>query len=89
MDLYSSIYGFRKFPSKTHPEEIYSQPLSTLNIKIDGTIYFVEGTNIGSDFGFPRNNMKKKYRWKKMNFTTDLPKKNPNVTYIVASAVRC
>jgi hypothetical protein len=33
--------------------------------------------------------MKKKYRWKKMNFTTDLPKKNPDVTYIVASAVRC
>ena len=26
---------------------------------------------------------------KKMNFTTDLPKKNPLVTYIVASAVKC
>ena len=24
-----------------------------------------------------------------MNFTTDLPKKNPSVTYIVASAVKC
>ena len=24
-----------------------------------------------------------------MNFTTDLPKKNPLVSYIVASAVRC
>jgi hypothetical protein len=24
-----------------------------------------------------------------MNFTTDLPKKNPYVTYIVASAVKC
>ena len=24
-----------------------------------------------------------------MNFTTDLPKKNPLVTYIVASAVKC
>lgn len=33
--------------------------------------------------------MKKRYRWKKMNFTTDLPKKEPSVTYIVASAVRC
>jgi hypothetical protein len=26
---------------------------------------------------------------KKMNFTTDLPKKNPRVHYIVASAVKC
>ena len=26
---------------------------------------------------------------KKMNFTTDLPKKHPLVTYIVASAVKC
>lgn len=26
---------------------------------------------------------------KKMNFTTDLPKKRPEVTYIVASSVRC
>ena len=29
------------------------------------------------------------YVRKKMNFTTDLPKKNPLVTYIVASAVKC
>ena len=26
---------------------------------------------------------------KKMNFTTDLPKKDPIVSYIVASAVKC
>ena len=26
---------------------------------------------------------------KKMNFTTDLPKRNPLVSYIVASAMRC
>lgn len=55
----------------------------------DGTIYFVEGDSIGSEFGFPRVSMKKRYRWKKMNFTTDLPKKRPEVTYIVASAVKC
>jgi hypothetical protein len=29
------------------------------------------------------------YFRKKMNFTTDLPKKNPIVSYIVASAVKC
>lgn len=55
-------------------------------------MYFTEGMSVGSDFGFPRIEIKKKYRWydmlfniirKKMNFTTDLPKKRPLVTYIV------
>jgi len=51
-------------------------------------IYFVKGNGVGSEFGFPRVEVKKKFRWKKMNFTTDLPKKNPQVTYVVASAVK-
>jgi hypothetical protein len=54
----------------------------------DGLIYFVKGKGVGSDFGFPRVATKKKYRWKKMNFTTDLPKKKPYVTYVVASAMK-
>ena len=54
----------------------------------DGLIYFVKGTGVGSDFGFPRVSTRKKYRWKKMNFTTDLPKKKPFVTYVVASAMK-
>jgi hypothetical protein len=52
-------------------------------------IYFVKGQTIGSDFGFPRLAFKKRYKWKKMNFTTDLPKKDPIVSYIVASAIKC
>jgi hypothetical protein len=52
-------------------------------------LYFVEGASIGSDFGFPRLGIRKKFKWKKMNFTTDLPKKDPLVSYIVASAVKC
>jgi len=56
---------------------------------VDGLLYFVEGATIGSDFGFPRLGIRKKYKWKKMNFTTDLPKKDPLVSYIVASAVKC
>jgi hypothetical protein len=48
----------------------------------------VKGKGVGSDFGFPRVATKKKYRWKKMNFTTDLPKKRPYVTYVVASAMK-
>lgn len=58
-------------------------------IKLDGTLYFVEGTGLGSDFGFPRVEGKKKFRWKKMNFSTNLPKTNPRVTYIVASTTNC
>jgi hypothetical protein len=55
----------------------------------DGLIYFVKGRGVGQDFGFPRmEQVKKKYRWKKMNFTTDLPKRHPHVTYVVASAMR-
>lgn len=58
-------------------------------IHSDGMIYFVRGKGVGQDFGFPRMELvKKKYRWKKMNFTTDLPKRKPYVTYVVASAMR-
>jgi len=58
----------------------------------------VEGRTIGSEFGFPRVGIKKLYKWyclgplsvrKKMNFTTDLPKGQPLVSYIVASAIQC
>ena len=65
-----------------HPESIYIDPQ-------DGLLYFVEGATIGSDFGFPRLGIRKRFKWKKMNFTTDLPKKDPLVSYIVASAVKC
>jgi hypothetical protein len=63
--------------------------LFQLNLLLDGQVYFVRANTIGSDFGFPRLGIKKRYKWKKMNFTTDLPKRNPLVSYIVASAVRC
>jgi hypothetical protein len=48
-------------------------------------IYFLKDMHL-REFGFPRIiNIKKTYKWKKMNFTTDLPKKNPKVTYLVAT----
>jgi len=37
-------------------------------------------------FGFPRIERKKKYCWKKMNFITNLPKRHPEIKYIVASS---
>ena len=85
VDRYCQGLNIQKFNNKTHPLDIYQQPVSTFLFKVDGMLYFVEGNNLGCDFGFPRIEGKKKYRWKKMNFTTDLPKKNPKVTYIVAS----
>lgn len=77
----------------TQKKFIYVQKVLLNNKKKDGILYFVEGMSVGSDFGFPRVEIKKKYRWyyfsfknkirKKMNFTTVLPKKRPLVTYIV------
>jgi hypothetical protein len=38
------------------------------------------------EFGFPRaNELKKIFKWKKMNFTTDLPKQDPICSYLVAT----
>ena len=73
-------------------EKILFQSLIDINLNfifIDGLLYFVEGATIGSDFGFPRLGIRKRFKWKKMNFTTDLPKRDPLVSYIVASAVKC
>ena len=81
-ELYCREYGFEKYGPRQHPLAIYEEPYN-------GLLYFVEGKTVGSEFGFPRVDIKKKYRWKKMNFTTDLPKRQPVVTYIVASAIKC
>lgn len=38
------------------------------------------------EFGFPRSEeVRKKFKWKKMNFTTDLPKNDPLCSYLVAT----
>ena len=81
MEQYVKQMGIEKFGIKRHPESIYVEP-------INGLLYFVKGNSIGSEFGFPRLGIKKRYKWKKMNFTTDLPKRDPVVSYIVASAVK-
>ena len=49
----------------------------------DGMLYFMQGSSL-ERFGFPRIDRKKKYCWKKMNFITNLPKRQPQVKYIVA-----
>lgn len=52
---------------------------------IDGQFYFIKGWHL-REFGFPRENeLRKIFKWKKMNFTTDLPKQDPICSYLVAT----
>lgn len=62
-ELYIRVYEFGKYPMKAHPSSTYSNPISNFPQHLDGSIYFVEGLTIGSDFGFPRTNIKKQYKW--------------------------
>lgn len=82
VELYCACFGLQKYAPRQHPLSIYQEPRN-------GLLYFVAGQSVGSEFGFPRVDIKKRFRWKKMNFTTDLPKRQPVVRYIVASALRC
>lgn len=51
----------------------------------NGSIYFLTNMHLRK-FGFPRiEGYEKRIKWKKMNFTTDLPKINPQVKYLVAT----
>ena len=64
--------------SYAHPDEVYSLPRN-------GQIYFIKGWHL-REFGFPRkDDLRKKFKWKKMNFTTDLPKNDPICSYLVAT----
>ena len=79
MDEYCAEFNFQKCAPKEHPENIYTCPFN-------GQIYFSRANSLGNDVGFPRLGYKKHYKWKKMNFTTDLPKCNAIVSYLVATA---
>ena len=67
------VTGFHK-----HPDQVYTMPRN-------GQIYFIKGWHL-REFGFPRKEeLRKKFKWKKMNFTTDLPKNDPLCSYLVAT----
>ena len=51
---YCEKFGIEKYSKKTHPTFIYERPISISLIDLDGTIYFVEGDGLKSEFGFPR-----------------------------------
>lgn len=75
--MYCEKYGFAVY-TKNHDLHIYSKPKN-------GEMYFLEKLHL-RQFGFPRiDNFDKKIKWKKMNFTTNLPKIDPQVKYLVAS----
>lgn len=47
--------------------------------------YFIRGWHL-REFGFPREaGLSKNFKWKKMNYTTDLPKHQPIISYLVAT----
>jgi hypothetical protein len=63
---------------KCHPQQVYNCPRN-------GQIYFIKGWHL-REFGFPRQDgLRKEFKWKKMNFTTDLPKNAPLCSYLVAT----
>jgi hypothetical protein len=45
----------------------------------DGTLFYLKGNDL-KEVRFPKlENFEKKFKWKKMNFVTHLPKKCPKV----------
>lgn len=64
-----------------------SQSLSTLLLTVnfwtfiilDGLIFYLKGNDL-KEVRFPKlEDFQKRYKWKKMNFVTHLPKKDPKV----------
>lgn len=48
---------------------------------LDGTMFYLKEFTF-NDIHFPRvYHFKKKYKWKKMNFVTHLPKNDPQVLF--------
>ena len=62
-----------------HPHSVYSAPSH-------GLVYYLSRHTL-RDLGFPRiKGLHKRYKWKKMNFITAIPKHKPLVHYVVATA---
>ena len=46
IDLYCSHYDLGRYGTRQHPNTIYEAPYN-------GLVYFIEGSSVGSEFGFP------------------------------------
>ncbi|CAG9330042.1 unnamed protein product [Blepharisma stoltei] len=75
-EKYSENFGFQILTD--HPSFIYTAPSH-------GLLYFLKENSLRG-LGFPRvKGLRKRYKWKKMNFVTALPKQKPKVQYLVAT----
>ena len=62
-----------------HPSSVYTAP-------VHGLVYYLSRQTL-RDLGFPRvKGLHKRFKWKKMNFLTAIPKHKPLVHYVVATA---
>lgn len=93
MKIYQTNLGFDVLTC--HPDWIYLKPQSfyfhyfsyndcfyfnLLCTPSDGRIYYIQQEATLQSIGFPRvKGLRKIFKWRKMNFVTNLPKENPLV----------
>ena len=79
------IKHFKEYIHNCNIEMYTEHPISIYTSPSHGLIYYLQDQSL-KELGFPRiKGLKKRYKWKKMNFVTNLPKQNPKVTYLVAT----
>ena len=86
---YAFLLRHHKAYHALSPEEVLisegAHPSTVYDLPRNGQIYFISGWHL-REFGFPRQDgLRKEFKWKKMNFTTDLPKNDPICSYLVAT----
>eukprot|EP00347_Sterkiella_histriomuscorum_P006834 403351254 len=75
-------FGYYNVNYQQQDPEVYERPYN-------GLVYFIKGFHL-REFGFPRlkedssGGQRKEFKWKKINFVTDLPKHYPISRYLVA-----
>lgn len=76
-EAYSQAFGLPILLQ--HPPSVYTAPSH-------GLVYYLSRHTL-RDLGFPRvRGLHKRFKWKKMNFLTAIPKHKPLVHYVVATA---
>jgi hypothetical protein len=89
-DMYLKLLKSPDLPKYTeHPGWMYTAPKTAMYLLKCPRLLPPPDVISGQCFGFPRlKHVKKNYLWKKMSFTTDMPKSEPKVRYITASCHR-
>lgn len=72
-----------------HPPWLYTKPKQAMYLLKCRYLVPPRGSKCCESFGFPRlEGRRKEYLWKKMSFTTDVPKPQPLVRYVTAKCHR-